>query len=180
MSVWNVDSSEKYDAWFETLDEESKEAVLERVLLLRHFGPNLPRPYSDVLHGAKKHKNLKELRNQTLKYVLRVAYYFDSERNAFLLTGGDKMSPKSVRQAHIKAEQDIMTIRLAQLREELNVKQSEMTNFTQSSVSKIEKRKDIKISTLIDYLDSLGMGLEIITYPKISVSNKQEKILLKV
>ena len=76
------------------------------------------------------------------------------------------MSPEAVRRAHIKAEQDIMTIRLAQLREEQNVKQSEMANFTQSSVSKIEKRKDIKISTLIDYLDSLGMGLEIITYPK--------------
>ena len=28
------------------------------------------------------------------------------------------MSPESVRRAHIKAEQDIMTIRLAQLREE--------------------------------------------------------------
>ena len=55
-----------------------------------------------------------------------------------------------------------------------------MANFTQSSVSKIEKRKDIKISTLIDYLDSLGMGLEIITYPKMAVSKKQEKILLKV
>ena len=90
VNMWSVDSSEKYDAWFETLDEESKEAVLERVLLLRQFGPSLPRPYSDVLHGAKKHKNLKELRNQTLKYVLRVSYYFDSERNAFLLTGGDK------------------------------------------------------------------------------------------
>ena len=55
-----------------------------------------------------------------------------------------------------------------------------MANFTQSSISKIEKRKDMKISTLIDYLDSLGMGLEIITYPKVSVSNKQEKVLLKV
>ena len=31
------------------------------------------------------------------------------------------MSPESVRRAHIKAEQDIMTIRLAQLREEKNV-----------------------------------------------------------
>ena len=72
----------------------------------------------------------------------------------------NNMSPEAVRRAHIKAEQDIMTIRLAQLREEKNVKQSEMANFTQSSVSKIEKRKDIKISTLIDYLDSLGMGLE--------------------
>ena len=90
------------------------------------------------------------------------------------------MTPESVRRAHIKAEQDSMTIRLAQLREEQNVKQSEMTHFTQSSVSKIEKRKDIKISTLIDYLDSLDMGLEIITYPKMAASKKQEKVLLKV
>ena len=86
------------------------------------------------------------------------------------------MSPEAVRRTHIKAAQDIMTIRLAQLREE----QSEMTNFTQSSISKIEKRKDIKISTLIDYLDSLGMGLEIITYPKLAVSKNQEKVLLKL
>ena len=90
------------------------------------------------------------------------------------------MSPESVRRAHIKAEQDILSIRLAQIREEHNVKQSEMTNFTQSSVSKIEKRKDMKISTLIDYLDNLGMGLEIITYPKFSGSKKEEKVLLKV
>ena len=90
------------------------------------------------------------------------------------------MSPESIRRAHIKAEQDIMTIRLAQLREEQNVKQSEMANFTQSSVSKIEKRKDIKISTLIDYLDSLGMGLEIITHPKIATTKSQERVLLKI
>ncbi len=90
------------------------------------------------------------------------------------------MSPESVRRAHIKAEQDIMTIRLAQLREEQNIKQSEMANFSQSSVSKIEKRKDIKISTLIDYLDNLGMGLEIITYSKRAVLDKQERVLLKI
>ena len=78
-----------------------------------------------------------------------------------------KMSPESVRRAHIKAEQDIMAIRL-------------MAYFTQSSVSKIEKRKDIKLSTLIDYLDSLGMGLKIITYPKGAISEKSEKVLLSV
>jgi molecular chaperone GrpE (heat shock protein) len=91
-----------------------------------------------------------------------------------------KMTPESIRKAHMKAEQEILTIRLAQLREEQNRTQSEMNNFTQSSVSKIEKRKDIKISTLIDYLDSLGMGLEIITYPRIAADGKQEKILLKI
>lgn len=88
--MWNVDSSDEYDAWFLTLDEESKEAVLQRVILLRQYDPNLPRPYADVLHGSKKLKNLKELRNQTQHHLLRVSYYFDSKRNAFLLTGGDK------------------------------------------------------------------------------------------
>ena len=91
-----------------------------------------------------------------------------------------KMTPESIRKAHMKAEQEILTIRLAQLREEQNRTQSEMNNVTQSSVSKIEKRKDIKISTLIDYLDSLGMGLEIITYPRIADEGMQEKILLKI
>ena len=86
--MWNVDSSDEYDAWFLTLDEESKEAVLQRVLLLRQYGPQLPRPYSDTLHGSKKYMNLKELRNHTQQHVLRVAYYFDTERKAFLLTGG--------------------------------------------------------------------------------------------
>lgn len=87
--MWSVDSSDEYDLWFSSLDEESKEAVLERVLLLQEFGPQLPRPYADTLSGSK-YKNLKELRNQTEKHILRVAYYFDAERNGFLLTGGDK------------------------------------------------------------------------------------------
>lgn len=88
-----------------------------------------------------------------------------------------KMNPESIKKAHVKAEQEILTIRLAQLREEQNKKQADMDNFTQTSVSKIEKRKDIKISTLIDYLDSLGMGLEIKAYSK---KADAEKVLLKV
>ena len=87
---WEIYSSEEYEAWFETLDPESKEAVLERVLLLEAFGPNLPRPYADVIKGSKRYKNLKELRAQTLNHILGVVFYFDHERNAFLLTGGDK------------------------------------------------------------------------------------------
>jgi len=52
--MWDVGSSDEYDAWFLTLDEKCKEAVLQRVLLLRQYGPNLPRPYADVLRGSKK------------------------------------------------------------------------------------------------------------------------------
>jgi len=89
-----------------------------------------------------------------------------------------QMSEEAVRKAHMKAEQEILSIRLAQLREEQNIKQSEMSDFSQTSVSKIERRKDIKISTLIDYLDNLGMGLEILAYSKSNTTN--EKILLKI
>lgn len=88
--MWEVESSDEYDKWFATLDEEAKIAVLERVLLLQHQGPNLPRPYADTLHGSKKYSNLKELRNKTKEHIIRVAYYFDPKRKAFLLTGGDK------------------------------------------------------------------------------------------
>ncbi|MFA6937962.1 MAG: type II toxin-antitoxin system RelE/ParE family toxin [Treponema sp.] len=88
--MWKVDSSNEYDSWFESLHNDEKEAILERVILLSEFGPNLPRPYADVLHGSKKCKNHKELRNQTTESVLRVSYYFDPKRNAFLITGGDK------------------------------------------------------------------------------------------
>lgn len=91
-----------------------------------------------------------------------------------------QMSEEPVRRARMKAEQEILSIRLAQLREEKDIKQSEMVNFTQTSVSKIEKRKDMKISTLIDYLDSLGMGLEIRTYPKTMTSGDEGKVLLKI
>lgn len=48
----------------------------------------------------------------------------------------ENMSRSSVKRARMNAEQDIMIIRLAQLREVQNIKQSEMENFTQSSVSK--------------------------------------------
>ena len=36
------------------LDEPSKEAVYQRVLLLQEFGPNLPRPYADTLKCSMK------------------------------------------------------------------------------------------------------------------------------
>lgn len=90
------------------------------------------------------------------------------------------MTEESVRNSYIQVGKEILTISLSNLRKEMNVKQSEMTNFSQTSISKLEKRKDIKITTLIDYLDNLGMGLEIITYPKNNESKKTRRTLLKI
>ena len=91
-----------------------------------------------------------------------------------------KMKPESVERSRIMAEQEILAIRLGQLREKLGVKQDEFKNFSQTSISRLEKRKDIRISTLIEYLNNLGMGLEIKTFPKTKVKKIKEEILLRV
>ena len=91
-----------------------------------------------------------------------------------------KMSPESVARSRIMAEQEILTIKLGQLREKLGVKQDEFNNFSQTSISRLEKRKDIRISTLIEYLNNLGMDLEIKTFPKNNLNKIEEEILLRV
>ena len=87
--MWEVDFVPEFEEWFKNLDAESMEAIRARVLLLQQMGPQLPRPYSDILHGSK-YSNLKELRASTQNHILRIAYCFDTKRKAFLLTGGDK------------------------------------------------------------------------------------------
>ena len=91
----------------------------------------------------------------------------------------NNMSEDSVRRARMKAELESLSIRMSELREERDVKQSEMKNFRQSSVSKIESRKDMKISTILDYFDSLGMGVEISVYPR-SGDTDSKQVLLRV
>jgi len=88
-----------------------------------------------------------------------------------------KMDPSVLENARKMAEKENLNIRLALIREKYGIKQSEITNFTQTAVSKLERRKDIRISTLIDYLDSLGMGLEITARPR---NSTKKEILLKV
>ena len=88
-----------------------------------------------------------------------------------------KMDPDVLARAKKMAQEESLNIRLAMLREKYGVKQSEIANFSQTAVSKLENRKDIRISTLIDYLDSLGMGLEITAYPK---NSSKKELLLRV
>ncbi|MDR0388645.1 MAG: XRE family transcriptional regulator [Spirochaetaceae bacterium] len=90
------------------------------------------------------------------------------------------MSPESVERARIRADREVLALRLAQLREKCGVRQGEIENFSQTSVSRIEKRRDMKISTLQEYLSGLGMGLEIRAYPKTRQSKVKEEVLLRV
>ena len=87
------------------------------------------------------------------------------------------MDPEVLAKAKKMAEQESLNIRLGMLREKYGVKQSEISNFTQTAVSKLENRKNIRISTLIDYLDSLDMGLEITAHPR---NSTKKELLLRI
>jgi hypothetical protein len=89
-----------------------------------------------------------------------------------------KLNPEVRTKARKLYEQESLNIKLKALRSKYGVKQGDLSQFTQTAVSKLESRKDIKISTLIDYLESLDMGLEIIALPKGKKAKRE--ILLKV
>jgi len=85
-----------------------------------------------------------------------------------------------VNRAKKEAEKEVFKIRLSELRKQMGVKQEDIKAFSQSGISKLESRKDMKISTLLEYLDSIGMGLEIKAYPKKKQKKFDEILLLKV
>jgi len=85
-----VTTTAEFDRWFaDDLSDEEREEVTAVVNLLKLFGPMLKRPHADTLKGSK-YQNMKELRAKTSQSELRVAFAFDTERKAILLTGGDK------------------------------------------------------------------------------------------
>ncbi|GAB1482958.1 hypothetical protein MASR2M78_17740 [Treponema sp.] len=90
------------------------------------------------------------------------------------------MTSDQVKRARSKAEREILAMRLADLRERRGLKQTDIASFSQTAVSKLERRKDMKLSTLIEYLEGIGMGLELRVYPKNTEDSPQTEILLKV
>jgi hypothetical protein len=63
--------------------------ILPLTRLLQPFGPQLGRPRVDTLNGSR-HANMKELRFSAADGEWRVAFAFDTKRNAILLVAGDK------------------------------------------------------------------------------------------
>lgn len=87
--MWDVEYTDEFEKWWQTLNEPQQEELLVSIELLRNLGPALPRPYADTIKGSK-YKNLKELRTQCKGKPLRTFFAFDPRRCAVLLIGGDK------------------------------------------------------------------------------------------
>ena len=92
----------------------------------------------------------------------------EKRTNSFFESAKKQLSHERLQRAHSKALSEIFSIRLAQLREQQGIAQTAVAGFTQSNVSRLEARDDMKLSTLIDYLQSIGMDIEITVKPKSS------------
>jgi hypothetical protein len=86
--AWTVLFHAEFDAEFAQLPEVVQDELLKRLRLLGQFGPNLGRPNVDTLKGSS-FPNMKELRFR-LAGLWRFAFAFDPQRQAIVLTGGDK------------------------------------------------------------------------------------------
>jgi hypothetical protein len=94
--MWLIDYTPEYESWFSAQKEEDMVAINAKVILLSEFGPHLGRPYVDTIHGSK-YTNLKELRVDYKNAVFRILFFFDKNRNCWLLTGGNKKSKNEKR-----------------------------------------------------------------------------------
>ena len=86
--MWEVEFTDEFEQWWDSLTEAQQDAVKDRVGLLAEFGPDLGRPVVDQIKTSR-HQNMKELR-ASAGGALRVLFAFDPRRQAILLIGGNK------------------------------------------------------------------------------------------
>jgi transcriptional regulator with XRE-family HTH domain len=81
----------------------------------------------------------------------------------------DKMKPESRVRSGALADQMRKEIKLAELRQALGVSQEELADLLekkQAAISRFERRSDIHVSTLREFIQALGGRLEVIaTFP---------------
>jgi hypothetical protein len=87
--VWNVEVTDEFAAWYDSLTPEQQDAVAGRVELLEQKGPALTRPTVGEIKSSDYDPQMKELRCSK-DGVLRVLFIFDPRRTAVLLLGGNK------------------------------------------------------------------------------------------
>jgi hypothetical protein len=86
---WNIEFTDEFGAWWDSLTADEQEDVAASVKLLEQRGPVLPYPYSSGITRSR-HRRMRELRIQHQGRPYRVLYAFDPLQTAILLIGGDK------------------------------------------------------------------------------------------
>lgn len=114
---WNVEFTEEFAAWWESLTDAEQQSVDSDVSLLMDQGPQLGRPTVDSVNGSR-HSNMKELRTQAQGNPLRTFFVFDPRRSAILLIGGNKTGDKRFYDRMIPIADDLYDDYLEEVKKE--------------------------------------------------------------
>ena len=114
---WNVEFTNEFGVWWDSLDEGEQERVDASVRLLEELGPGLPYPYSSDVKESR-HGNMRELRIQHKGEPYRVLYAFDPRRVAILLVGGKKTGDARWYRKHVPIAVKVFDEHLKVLEEE--------------------------------------------------------------
>lgn len=115
--MWDVEYTDEFKEWWDTLTDDQQEDLVASVELLRNLGPALPRPHADVVKGSK-YPNMKELRTQSQGKPLRTLLAFDPRRCVILLIGGDKTGDKRFYEKMVPIADKLYSEHLKQLKKE--------------------------------------------------------------
>jgi hypothetical protein len=88
--MWHIETTDRFDEWFTSLDVVDRENVLVSLLLLQDRGPKLSRPHADTIKGSN-YPNMKELRVQSKGNPIRAFFAFDPVRKGIVLCAGTKV-----------------------------------------------------------------------------------------
>ena len=86
---WEVRFDPSFELEFDRLSPSEQYEILAQAMVLEEFGPALGRPRVDTLRQSR-HANMKELRFNADNGIWRVAFAFDTNRQAVLLSVGSK------------------------------------------------------------------------------------------
>jgi hypothetical protein len=115
--MWNVEFTDEYEQWYQSLSVLQQDALDRCVLVLAQRGPGLGRPYVDTVKGSR-YAHMKELRSQSGGKPIRTFFAFDPRRSAILLIGGDKTGDKRFYQRMIPLADALYDTYLQELRNE--------------------------------------------------------------
>lgn len=114
---WQVEFTDAFETWWNTLDETEQIKVDAAVRLLEAYGPDLPFPISSGVSGSR-HAHMRELRIQVRGKPFRVLYAFDPRRVAILLLGGVKTGDSRWYEINVPVADRLYERHLKELRKE--------------------------------------------------------------
>lgn len=115
--IWEIEFTDEFGTWWNTLSDEEQESVRASVKLLGELGPTLRFPHTSGINGSR-HDHMRELRIQHAGRPYRLLFAFDPRRCAILLLGGDKTGNDRWYEENVPIADRLYDVHLELLRKE--------------------------------------------------------------